>query len=159
MDFGFITSYNALIRIVIDHINKDLYIYWEYYTRGKTDPEIAEDIKEFIDTQELIKADCAEPKAIKFYKQKGFRIKPCKKFKGSREVYTKKVKRFRNIYILDNCKNTFDELDELTYKVNKDGEIVEYEFNIDPHTLSALWYALDDYEVADLKGGGMSVLK
>jgi len=86
MDFGFITSYNALLRMVIDHDKKDLYIYWEYYTRGKTDPEIAEDIKEFIDTQEVIKADCAEPKAIKYYKEKGFRIKPCKKFKGSRAV-------------------------------------------------------------------------
>ncbi|MBR3205080.1 MAG: PBSX family phage terminase large subunit, partial [Bacillus sp. (in: Bacteria)] len=27
----------------------------------------------------------------------------------------------------------------------------EDEFQIDPHTLSAIWYALDDYEVTDLK--------
>lgn len=40
--------------------------------------------------------------------------------------------------------------------VDKDDEIIEDEFNIDPHTLSAIWYALDDYEVADLKGGGLS---
>ena len=38
-----------------------------------------------------------------------------------------------------------------TFKVDKDGEIIEDEFNIDPHTLSAIWYALDDYEVSDLK--------
>lgn len=160
MDFGFITSYNALLRMVIDHDNKDLYIYWEYYTRGKTDPEIAEDIKEFVDTQEVIKADCAEPKAIKYYKEKGFRIKPCKKFKGSRAFYTKKVKRFKHIYVLDNCTNTIDELEDLTYKVDKEGNIIEDEFEIDPHTLSAIWYGLDDYEVTDLKKhGGISILK
>lgn len=160
IDFGFITSYNALLRMVIDHDKKDLYIYWEYYTKGKTDPEIAEDIKEFIDTQEIIKADCAEPKAIKYYKERGFRIKPCKKFKGSRTVYTKKVKRFEHIYVLDNCVNTIDELEDLTYKIDKDGNIIEDEFEIDPHTLSAIWYGLDDYEVTDLKQhGGISILK
>lgn len=31
------------------------------------------------------------------------------------------------------------------------GNIVEDEFTIDSHTLSAIWYALDDYEVTDLK--------
>lgn len=160
MDFGFVTSYNALLRMAIDHDNKDLYIYWEYYSRGKTDPEIADDIQEFINSGEVIKADCAEPKAIKYYKERGFRIKPCKKFQGSRSVYTKKVKRFKHIYILDNCVNTIEELEDLTYKVDpKTDEIIEDEFNIDPHTLSAIWYGLDDYEVSDLKNRGLRVLK
>lgn len=160
MDFGFVTSYNALLRMIVDHDNKDLYIYYEYYTKGKTDNEIADDIKEFKETQEIIKADCAEPKAIRYFKQLGFRMKPCKKFKGSREVYTKKVKRFKNIYILDNCTNTIEELEDLTYAIDKDGEIIEDEFSIDPHTLSAIWYGLDDYEVTDLKHhGGISILK
>ncbi|CUO91535.1 phage terminase%2C large subunit%2C PBSX family [Clostridium baratii] len=159
MDFGFITSYNALLRLAIDHDKKILYIYWEYYSRDKTDPEIAEDIKEFKETREIIKADCAEPKAIRFYKQEGFRIKACKKFKGSRAQYTKKIKRFHKIICSDTCINTVEELKELTYEEDKDGEIIEDEFNIDPHTLSAIWYALDDYEVSNLKGGGMRILK
>lgn len=159
MDFGFVTSYNAVLRLAIDHNEKILYIYWEYYSRDKTDPEIAEDIKEFKETREIIKADCAEPKAIKFYKQEGFRIKACKKFKGSRAQYTKKVKRFHKIICADTCINTVEELKELTYQEDKDGEIIEDEFNIDPHTLSAIWYALDDYEVSNLKGEGMKVLK
>ena len=123
--------------------------------RGKTDPEIAEDIKEFIDTQELIKSDNAEPKAIKYYKQRGFRMRKCKKFQGSRTVYTKKVKRFKRIVCSDKCQNTIDELQDLTFAVDKDDEIIEDEFSIDPHTLSAIWYGLDDYEVSDLKGGGL----
>ncbi|NCB99944.1 MAG: PBSX family phage terminase large subunit [Clostridia bacterium] len=156
MDFGFVTSYNAVVRMLIDHDNKILYLYDEYYSRDKTDPEIAQDIEKWKDV--LIKADCAEPKAIKYYKQKGFRMKACKKFQGSREVYTKKVKRFRSIVCSDKCKNIIDELQDLTFAVDKDGEIIEDEFNIDPHTLSAIWYGLDDYEVSDLKGGGMRTL-
>ena len=82
-------------------------------------------------------------------------MKACKKFQGSRAMYTKKVKRFKKIVCASCCTNTIDELKELTFKVNKDGEIIEDEFNIDPHTLSAIWYALDDYEVSDLKGAGI----
>ena len=55
----------------------------------------------------------------------------------------------------DHCQNTIDELQDLTFAVDKDEEIIEDEFNIDPHTLSAIWYGLDDYEVSDLKGGGL----
>lgn len=153
MDFGFVTSYNAALRMLIDHEKKILYIYREYYSRNKTDPEIAEDMEDWKDI--VIKADCAEPKAIKFYKQAGFRMKACKKFKGSRSMYTKKVKRFKKIICSDACPNTIDELKELTFAVDKDGEIIEDEFNIDPHTLSAIWYGLDDYEVSNLKGGGI----
>ena len=140
MDFGFVTSYNAVVRMLIDHDNKILYLYDEYYSKDKTDPEIAEDIKKWKDI--LIKADCAEPKAIRYYKQKGFRIRACKKFKGSRKIYTKKVKRFRKIVCSDKCENIIDELQDLTFAVDKNGEIIEDEFNIDPHTLSAIWYGL-----------------
>lgn len=153
MDFGFVTSYNAVVRMLIDHDNKILYLYDEYYSKDKTDPEIAEDIKKWKDI--LIKADCAELKAIRYYKQKGFRIRACKKFKGSRKIYTKKVKRFRKIVCSDKCENIIDELQDLTFAVDKNGEIIEDEFNIDPHTLSAIWYGLDDYEVSDLKGGNI----
>lgn len=157
MDFGFVTSYNAVVRMLIDHDEKILYIYDEYYSRDKTDPEIAADIGKWKDV--LIKADCSEPKAIRYYRQLGFRMKPCRKFKGSREVYTKKVKRFRKIICADSCPNVIDELQDLTYAVDREGEIIEDEFSIDPHTLSAIWYGLDDYEVTDLKGGGIQVLK
>lgn len=153
MDFGMVVSYNALLRMAVDHENKILYIYWEYYSRDKTDPEIAEDIKEFKESRELIKADSADPKSIKYYKQMGFNMKSCKKFQGSRLAYTKKVKRFKHIICSDRCVNTIDELKDLTYAVDKDGEIIEDAFNIDPHTLSAIWYGLDDYEVSKLKGG------
>ncbi|WFR60857.1 PBSX family phage terminase large subunit [Paenibacillus amylolyticus] len=152
MDFGFESSYNALVRLTVDHKEKILYIHWEYYKNKMTDDRTAAEIMEFKESRELIRADSAEPKTIAYYRQMGFNIEPAKKFAGSRLQYTKKVKRFKKIVCSSNCVNVKSELEDLTYAVDKSGEIIEDEFNIDPHTFSAIWYALDDYEVADMKG-------
>lgn len=149
MDFGFVTSYNAIVRVGIDNANKDLYIYDEYYSKGLTDDEVANEIIRF--KSDIITADCAEPKAIAYYNKVGYKMKGCKKFPGSRLANTKKIKRFKNIYCSDKCVNTIKELKNLTYKIDKRGDLIEDEFEIDPHTLSAIWYALDDYDVTDLK--------
>lgn len=158
MDFGFETSYNAVVKVAIDDKNKWLYIYDEYYKNRMTDDATAEalvkwdsDIK-----NEEVKADNAEPKAIQYYRKQGFNMRPCrkmcdKKSEGSRIANTKKLKRFRRIICSSSCANTIRELKDLTYKKNKDGSLNYGQFNIDPHTFSAIWYALDDYIVADLK--------
>ncbi|MGG1595580.1 PBSX family phage terminase large subunit [Terribacillus saccharophilus] len=151
MDFGFVDSYNAVLRMAIDPKKLYLYIYWEYYDRDKTDDVTVEDLKEFKESQERIKADAAEPKTIRYFRNQGFDMVGAHKYKGSRLQYTKKVKRFRKIICSDRCTNTIFELKDLTYAVDKQGNIVEDEFKIDPHTFSAIWYGLDDYDVADLK--------
>lgn len=157
MDFGFESSYNALVRLTVDHKEKILYIHWEYYKNKMTDDRTALEIKEFKESRELIRADSAEPKTIAYYRQMGFNMQPAKKFAGSRLQYTKKVKRFKKIVCSSNCVNVISELQDLTYAVDKNGEIIEDQFNIDPHTFSAIWYALDDYEVADMKGYAATV--
>lgn len=141
MDFGFVDSYNAVVRLAVDH---------EYYDRGKTDDVTVEDLKEFVETKELIKAD-NEQKTIAYFRKMGYNMVAAHKFQGSRLQYTKKIKRFKKIICSDSCKNTIYELQPLTYKTDKRGNIIEDEFQIDPHTFSAIWYALDDYEVTDLK--------
>ncbi|QHZ46420.1 PBSX family phage terminase large subunit [Bacillus sp. NSP9.1] len=151
MDFGFEESYNAVIRAVIDPEQKYLYIYWEYYKNKLTDDMTAKDLDELRGKQELIKADPAEPKSIQYFRQNGFNMIGARKFQGSRLQYTKKIKRFKKIFCSDRCIHTIYELQPLTYAADKDGHLKEDRFTIDPHTLSALWYALDDYEVTDLK--------
>ncbi|ATO29494.1 PBSX family phage terminase large subunit [Bacillus atrophaeus] len=151
MDFGFEESYNAVIRLAVDPEKKHLYIYWEYYKNKMTDDRTAEELRELAEKQEVIKADSAEPKSIQYFRQQGFRMVAARKFQGSRLQYTKKVKRFKKIICSDRCQNAIYELQTLTYAKDKDGALIEDEFTIDPHTLSAIWYALDDYEVADLK--------
>ena len=55
-------------------------------------------------------------------------------------------------YLLLRQLSTYDpRIAELNVRKNKNGALSEDEFSIDPHTLSAIWYALDDYDAADLK--------
>lgn len=151
MDFGFVVSYNALIKMAIDDENKYLYIYKEYYKNGMTDDKTAKELEDIVDKNDLIIADSAEPKTIKYYNQQGFKMIGAKKGPGSRLQNTKKVKRFKRIICSDECKNTIRELKNLTYALDKNGNIIEDEFNIDPHTFEAIWYGLDGYEVSDIK--------
>lgn len=157
LDFGFEESYNALISCCVDDKNKVLYIYDEVYRNNITDDKFVclygvQKTKQRAESCEKpIFADSAEPKAIQYYRQQGFEMYACKKYAGSRLQNTKKMKRFRKIVCSPKCKNTIRELKDLTYKKDRNGNVIYDEFNIDPHTFSALWYALDKYTVADLK--------
>lgn len=151
LDWGFEESYNALIRVAVDDEKKILYIYDEYYKNKMTDDKTAKEFKELGYDQFRIVADSEDPKAIQYFRQMGFTIRGAKKFAGSRLSNTRKIKRFRKIICSPKCKNTIRELQHLTYKRDKQGNAIYDEFNIDPHTFSAIWYALDRYTVADLK--------
>ena len=61
------------------------------------------------------------------------------------------MKRFQRIIISPKCRNTIRELRDLTYSKDSKGNIIYDQFNIDPHTFSAMWYGLEQVTVADLK--------
>ena len=151
MDFGFEESYNAVVKVAVDDVRKILYIYYEYYKNHMTDDKTAKELlREGLDKVQII-ADCEDPKAIAFYRQSGFRMRGCYKYPGSRLANTRKCKRFYKIICSPNCPNTIRELSTLIYAKDKQDNLIYDEFNIDPHTFSAIWYALDTYEVADVK--------
>lgn len=150
-DFGFETSYNAVVRMAVDDREKVLYIYWEYYKNHMTDDQTAAELEELGLQGEQIIADNEDPKAIQYYRQMGFRIRPCHKWAGSRLANTRKVKRFKKIICSPECINTIRELSTLTYAKDQKDNLVFDQFNIDPHTFSAIWYGLDNYTVADVK--------
>ena len=162
-DFGFEESYNAVVSMCIDHDKKVLYIYDEIYMNRVTDDVFANQpemqaLREKLDGlnkqgyNKMIVADNEDPKAISYYRQQGFAIRGCRnKFAGSRLSNTRKVKRFNRIIVSKECKNTIRELKDLTYKKDPRGNAIYDQFNIDPHTFSAIWYALDMVSVADVK--------
>lgn len=150
-DFGFETSYNAVVRMAVDDREKVLYIYWEYYKNHMTDDQTAAELAKLGLQGEQIIADNEDPKAIQYYRQMGFHIRPCHKWAGSRLANTRKVKRFRKIICSPYCINTIRELSTLTYAKDQKDNLVFDQFNIDPHTFSAIWYGLDNYTVADVK--------
>ena len=162
-DFGFEESYNAVISMSVDLKNSILYIWDEIYINHITDDKFAATdemiaLKDKLNDynnqgyNKVIVADNEDPKAISYYRQNGFKIRSCRnKFSGSRLSNTRKIKRFKKIICSPKCKNTIRELKDLTYLKKPNGDTVYDEFNIDPHTFSAIWYALDTVTVADIK--------
>ena len=162
-DFGFENSYNAVVSMSVDLRNGILIIWDEIYVNHITDDKFAalpemQELKERLlsyRAQGLTKflvADDEDPKAVQYYRQQGFIVRECRnKFNGSRLSNTRKVKRFRKIVVMPECKNVIRELRDLTYAKAQNGDTKYDEFNIDPHTFSAIWYALDTVTVADVK--------
>lgn len=136
MDFGFVTSYNAIVRSMVDHDKKELYIYEEYYKKGMTDDRTADELRQLGYDKIPIIADNAEMKTITYFNQCNFNFTPCRKGQGSVIEGLKKLKRFRHIYILDTCVNCVREFKDLANVVDKNGEIQEDKFNIDPHSVN-----------------------
>ena len=152
-DFGFSNSYNAIVRVVIDEELNDLYIYEEFYDNHLTDAEMLETemIQKLINDGEVVYADSAEPKAIAFYNMNNLMINPVKKTSDISKAGVKKIQSFRNIFVDKNvCPNTYRELTEMKWFLNKEGLIAknpktQKPFNIDPHSFDAIKYALSDY--------------
>ena len=149
MDFGFQTSYNAVVQVAVDTENKYLYIYWEYYKNKMTDDKTASDERFQELKGKLIRSEAAEPKTIQYYNQEGYTMIGAKKPTIIEGI--KKIKRFKKIIVSTDCKNTIRELKDLTFKEDKNGNIIEDEFNIDSHCFDSIKYSLDGYEVSDLK--------
>lgn len=174
-DFGFEESYNAVLSMAVDEEHSILYIYDEIYQNHTTDDVFKKHPKmiQLKNKQEYwtnhgvaynpLVADSSAPKDISYYRKQGYRIRGCKNRgqgtqsvngKGTRIQNTKKIKRFHLIIVHPRCVNTIRELETLTYYEDKNG-ITQYDqFNIDPHTFSAIWYGLDTFELKDLKYAG-----
>ncbi len=162
-DFGFEESFNAVLSMSVDVENGFLYIWDEIYVNKLTDSQMArrpdmQSLKDRLDKyyqegyNKVIVADNEDPKAIQYYRQMGYLMRPCRtKFNGSRLSNTRKIKRFRKIICSPKCKNTIKELKDLSYQKDSNGKTIYDKFNIDPHSLSAIWYALDTVTVADVK--------
>lgn len=163
-DFGFEESFNAVISMSVDLKRGYLYVWDEIYQNHITDDMFAAtdamqrlkwhvaDMNDAGYSNGIIVADNEDPKAIAYYRQNGFRMRPCmNKFAGSRLSNTRKVKRFKKIIVHPRCVNVIRELKDLTYKRDTHGNVIYDQFNIDPHTFSAIWYGLDTVTVADAK--------
>ncbi len=156
LDWGFVTSYTAAGRFAIDESTNTLYVYWEYYERDKTNPELKEDLKVFKKTREKVKADSNEEKTIKEFRNEGFNFRGADKGPGSGLYGVKKLRSFSKI-IIDKrrCPNAAREAQEWTFPKNKDGEIIEnweaMKRHYDPHFWDCGRYALEDYKWKNTK--------
>ena len=154
-DFGYEVSYDAVVKMAVDDDNKILYLYDEFYKNHLTTQELAAAIKKMLEPEEILRCDSASPREIEELRRYGIKAVAAKKWNGgtrhARLDNLRKVKSFHKIICSDACLSTIKELAELTYKTDKDGNIIADEFNIDSHCLSAIWYGLDTFYITSPK--------
>lgn len=164
LDFGYATSYNAFVAVLVDIGLRRLWIYDEMYERGMTNLDIAKKLTHMGYSREQIWADCAEPKSI-FELQSGFveekfnedgepfyehwqlpAIRPALKGPDSVANGIQRLQSFEMI-VHPRCRNMIMELQNYAWEVDKDGRTTGKPEKEWDHLCDALRYATDKFFV------------
>lgn len=142
-DLGFVDP-TTIVCSLYDRQNKKIYIYDEFYKRGCQLDEVYEAMKTMELSRQKLYMDCAEPRSIQFFQNKGINAVPC--IKGADSVKAR-ITFLQNheIIILPSCVNCIMEFENFAYKKDKQNgeykEEYEHEFS---HAIDGLGYAYSD---------------
>jgi len=151
LDFG-LSDPNAYIKMSYNKNRKTLYIVEEMYMRELSIDELDEEMSKLYE-EELIMADCAEAQTIKTLFKRGYRMKSCKKGKGSVEFGYKWLKQ-QKIIIDIRCVNTIKEFTLHKYREDKDGNPLNVPEDRNNHAIDAIRYGMQ-YQMAESIGSGV----
>lgn len=154
LDFGYTNDPTAFIALLVDDINKEIYIFDEHYQKAMTNSMIAEMIKYKGYSKEVIIADSAEPKSIDEIKRLGIsRIKAAQKGKDSILNGIQYIQGYK-IYIHPKCTNTIVEISNYVWDT-KEGVVINKPIDDYNHLMDAKRYAMEKVK----KKTGISVFK
>jgi len=140
LDFGFASDPAAFIKLHIDTKRKIIYAFQEYYERGKTNYDLANDIKPLVNYQRII-ADSAEQKSIQELKDCGINAYPALKGPDSVRFGIQWLQGYE-IVIDKTCQNLKNELTLYQWKKDKDGNTIKQPIDKYNHLIDAMRYAL-----------------
>ena len=122
MDFGYSNDPTAIAEVY--KLNDDLYINELLYSKGLTNQDIAQKLREFnITRQTEIIADSAEPKSIEELHRQNFNIKGAKKGADSINMGIDVLRRFK-LHITKSSINTLNEFKYYKWLVDKNGHVI-----------------------------------
>ncbi len=139
LDWGYSNDPTAIVEV--HRLNDDLYINELLYSKGLTNQDIAEKLRELnITRQTEIIADSAEPKSIEELYRQGFNIKGAKKGADSINMGIDVLRRFK-LHITKNSTNALNEFKYYKWLTDKNGHIVNKPAtNQQDHILDAVRY-------------------
>ena len=138
--------------MAVNKVLNELYVYWEYYDKGKTTQELMQGLQPMKDNNIPIYADSASSQTIADFYDEGFNIDGATKGKGSVEYHEQLLRSFSRIVIdINRCPNTKKEAEECVYKKDKNEEIQSGKYNLDAHSFDAMSYGLEEYDFIPLK--------
>src|SRR5690554_6713608 len=145
LDFGFSLDETVGVKAWVH--DGTLYIEHELYEKRLELDDTADAMIKALPGVEkhVVRADSARPESISYLKRNGIpRIEACKKGKGSVEDGVEFIKSFRQIVIHSRCRNTVNEFDLYSYKVDRlSGDVLSAIIDANNHLVDSLRYALE----------------
>lgn len=143
MDIGW-SDPSAIVNTLFDKENGIIYIYQEFYATGKTLDELAEAMASMELKHQKCYVDAADPRAIDFFRKKGFNTQPCIKGAGSVEMGISFLQNME-LVVHPTCKNVINELENFSYlkdkKTDKYTEKMDHTYS---HSIDAIRYGYSD---------------
>ncbi|MBQ8202703.1 MAG: PBSX family phage terminase large subunit [Clostridia bacterium] len=144
LDYGYTNDPTAFIAFMANPIDKELYIYDEFYKKRMLNCHIAEEIKRKGFSKERIRADCAEPKSNDDLRRLGIsRIMPSSKGSDSILNGIAGICEY-HIFIDPACRNTIKEFSSYVYDPKNLKNGMPLPKDSDNHLCDALRYAFFD---------------
>ena len=170
LDWGFANDPNAYTKMYFDSTRQDLYIFGEHFAKHESNRELYEvlyeekhlkkrifkivdgqEVTEFVDVpfmevNELITADSAEPKSIADFRAYGCFMRPAEKGPDSVRYGIKWLQSLRHIYIdKHRAPNCYDEFIQYEFDRDRDGNIISGFPDRDNHGIDSVRYALERF--------------
>ena len=144
LDYGYTNDPTAFVAFMANPIDKEIYIYCEFYKRRMLNCDIAEKIKELGFAKERIRADCAEPKSNDDLRRLGIgRITPSVKGRDSVLNGISAINEYK-ITVNPLCVNMIRELSSYVYDTKQNSSGFKLPKDSDNHLCDALRYAFED---------------
>jgi len=144
LDFGYTNDPTAFICVLIDRVDKRMWIFDEFQQRGLTNDEIVKKIISLGYQKEEITCDSAEPKSIEELIRNGLeRAKGATKGKDSILNGIQYLQQFQ-IIIHPQCAFITLEFMNYTWQKDKDGIYINRPIDKFNHGIDALRYAVND---------------
>lgn len=140
LDFGF-TDPNAFVCCLVDNAKMKIYVFDEWYNTGVTNKIIAQAIKEKGYGGQRIICDSAEPKSIQELRDEAIKAEPSRKGSDSVNYGIQLIQNYE-IIVHPKCVNFQHEIDNYTWKLDKNGNTTdepEHEFS---HGMDSMRYAV-----------------
>lgn len=144
LDFGYTNDTTALVCVLVDEKNLELYIFDEYGRQGMTNKDISEMLKHKGYAKETIRADSSEPKSIDELKYWGIRrARPAQKGPGSVLAGIGRLRDYK-MYVHPKCTQVLHELNSYIWDTDKKtGKTLNKPVDEDNHFMDALRYATE----------------
>ncbi len=144
LDYGYTNDPTAFVAFMVNPIEKQIYIYGEFYEKRMLNSDIANKIKALGFSKEKIRADCAEPKSNDDLRRLGI-SRICPSYKGRDSILNgiAAISEYQ-MTVSPKCVNMIRELSSYVYDERRDVNGLRMPKDSENHLCDALRYGFED---------------